>query len=60
MYNRNDTINIKMTREQLHVIRVAYSSWLDRQENITDEYIQIEDMLNEFYPAIKTVRKAAG
>jgi len=60
MYNRNETINVKMTREQLHIIRAAYSSWLDRQENITDEYTDIENMLNEFYPAIKTIRKAAG
>jgi hypothetical protein len=59
MYNRNETINVKMTREQLHIIRAAYSSWLDRQNNITDEFIDIENMLNEFYPAIKTIRKAA-
>lgn len=60
MYNRNETINVKMTREQLHIIRAAYSSWLDRQNNITAEFIDIENLLNEFHPAIKTVRKAAG
>mgnify|MGYP001244428066 CR=1 FL=1 len=60
MYNRTETINIKMTREQLHIIRAAYSSWLDRQGNITPEYTDIEDLLNSFHPAIKTIRKAAG
>ena len=59
MYNRNDIINVSMSRDQLHLIRAAYSSWLDRQENITAEFISIENMLNEFYPAINAVRKAA-
>lgn len=58
--NLNETINVKMTREQLHIIRAAYSSWLDRQANITAEFIDIEDLLNSFHPAIKTIRKAAG
>ena len=49
-----------MTREQLHIIRAAYSSWLDRQANITAEFIDIENLLNEFHPAIKTIRKAAA
>jgi len=60
MYNRNDIINVSMSRDQLHIIRAAYSSWLDRQSNITAEFIDIENMLNEYYPAIKTIRKAAG
>jgi len=60
MYNRNDIINVSMSRDQLHIIRAAYSSWLDRQENITAEYTDIEDLLNSFHPAIKTIRKAAG
>lgn len=60
MYNRNDIINVSMSRDQLHIIRAAYSSWLDRQANITAEFIDIENLLNEFHPAIKTIRKAAG
>jgi len=60
MYNRNDIINVSMSRDQLHIIRAAYSNYLDRQENITAEFIDIEDLLNSFHPAIKTIRKAAG
>lgn len=48
-----------MSRDQLHLIRAAYSSWLDRQENITAEFTDIENMLNEYRPAINAVRKAA-
>jgi hypothetical protein len=59
MYNRNDIINVSMSRDQLHLIRAAYSSWLDRQENITAEFTDIENMLNEYRPAINAVRKAA-
>lgn len=50
-------ISVSMTRDQLSIIRVAYSSYLDRQENITPEFIDIENMLNEFYPVIKGNRK---
>jgi len=50
-------ISVKMSRDQLTIIRAAYSSWLDRQENLTPEYIDIENVLNEFYPVIKSVRK---
>lgn len=53
-------INVRMSRDQLTIIRAAYSSWLDRQANLTPEFIDIENMLNEYYPAIKTIRKAAG
>jgi len=59
MYNRTDKINITMSRDQLHLIRAAFSSWLDRQENITDEFIQVEELLNSFYPTIQSVRKTA-
>ena len=52
-------INVRMSRDQLTIIRAAYSV-ADRQENLTAEYTDIENMLNEFYPVIKSVRKAAG
>lgn len=51
-------INVKMSRDQLTIIRAAYSSWLDRQGSLTSEFIDIENMLNEFYPVINSVRKA--
>jgi len=49
-------ISVSMTRDQLSIIRAAYSSWLDHQESITPEYTDIENMLNEFYPVIKGKR----
>jgi len=45
----NQTINVKMTRDQLSIIRAAYWSWIERQENITDELLQVQEMLNRYY-----------
>ena len=46
----NQKINITITRDQLSIIRAAYSHYLDRQENITAELLEVESILNEFYP----------
>lgn len=50
----NQIVNVKMTRDQLSFIRVAFSAWLDRKEIITGELTLIESLLNEYYPPVQS------
>lgn len=48
----NQKINITITRNQLSIIRAAYWNYLERQENITAELLEVESLLNEYFPAM--------